>query len=84
MEKVVSNAIRYTNQGGISVNCHVLGETKEDWYIEFVVKDTGIGIKDVSKLFKPFYQLHEGNVGKASTGLVCNFPKKEFNSFRDW
>jgi len=72
---LVSNAVKFTNQGSVSIIVRIL----EDKWLEVRVKDTGIGIKeeDMDKLFVPFQQLdmsltkkHEG------TGLGLHLSKK--------
>lgn len=53
LNNLINNAIKFTDYGGI----HILIECKNN-YIEFSVRDTGIGIsEDIQKtLFKPFVQ----------------------------
>lgn len=50
----VSNAIRYTNSGEISITCEVI-----DGQVEIKVKDTGIGIPadQLDAIYGEFYQL---------------------------
>ncbi|QLE54587.1 sensor histidine kinase [Nostoc sp. TCL26-01] len=52
---LVSNAIRYTESGTISIVCQVVDDHK--WAI--AVADTGIGIppKDQAKVFEPYYRV---------------------------
>ncbi|MBD2693446.1 sensor histidine kinase [Anabaena catenula] len=51
---LVSNAIRYTESGSIHITSHVLDHQK--W--EFVVSDTGIGIRpeDQKQIFEPYFR----------------------------
>ncbi|MDH2916713.1 MAG: hybrid sensor histidine kinase/response regulator [Gallionella sp.] len=54
MRNLISNAIRYTDQGGVAVRCRCLpGE------VEISVKDTGIGIRPevLSHIFEEYYQV---------------------------
>jgi CheY-like chemotaxis protein len=69
---ILSNAIKYTKAGSINLSCRALTyNSKNEIKLLFKVKDTGIGIKseDLQKLFTPFTQLHDENIGIASTGL---------------
>lgn len=64
---LLSNAIRYTESGTITLACYTLSETK--WMI--VIIDTGIGIpeQEQSRVFEPFYR-GASSAGKPdSTGL---------------
>ena len=55
---LVSNAVKFTEYGQISVSVSLVAETDEDVTIEFAVTDTGIGIsKDkMTKIFDNFQQ----------------------------
>ncbi|MBD2252128.1 sensor histidine kinase [Nostoc parmelioides] len=52
---LVSNAIRYTDSGNISIVCEIVDDQK--WAI--AVSDTGIGIaeKDQTKIFEPYFRV---------------------------
>ncbi len=72
---LVSNAVKFTDQGSVKIAARVLGDDN----LEVRVIDTGIGIKeeDMDKLFQPFQQIdvsltkkHEG------TGLWLHLSKK--------
>lgn len=56
LRNLISNAIRYTNKGGVLVACR---EQRPD-HLVIEVWDTGIGIKDESReaIFKEFQQLN--------------------------
>jgi signal transduction histidine kinase/CheY-like chemotaxis protein len=60
---LVNNAIKYTNQGSITLGVKKIKETDNFQTIEFVVKDTGIGIDKVyfEKIFEKFFQIESGN-----------------------
>ncbi len=45
LANMISNAIRYTREGGVSVRISLEQETQSDVGIRFVVDDTGIGIE---------------------------------------
>lgn len=59
--KLISNAIKFTNQGSITL---LLNKKKIDGkdYVQLSVEDTGIGIseKNIDQIFEPFRQESEG------------------------
>lgn len=59
---LVSNAIRYTPSGSVSVGCRRRGDA-----LRFEVRDSGIGIPDdkLEKIFEEFYQI--GNPERSRT-----------------
>lgn len=59
MSNLISNSIKFTNEGGISVLVKNTERNSNNNYLKFIVKDTGIGVKkeDISKLFDSFSQL---------------------------
>ena len=59
---LVSNAVKFTNKGRISVSVKLLAETDDEVILEFSVTDTGIGIKDskTAKIFENFQQATSG------------------------
>jgi CheY-like chemotaxis protein/HPt (histidine-containing phosphotransfer) domain-containing protein len=68
---VLSNAIKYTNTGMVSISFKKETLKKKD-FVMITVQDTGIGIKseDYNKLFKSFSQLDkEKNSNIVGTGL---------------
>jgi len=74
MINLVSNAVKYTETGGISVVARDLGES-----VEIAVEDTGIGIdgKDVELLFTAFSRLESRLRTKTpGTGLGLYLTKK--------
>lgn len=67
LTNLVSNAIKYTKEGSITVSV----EEKHD-VVEMRVKDTGMGIssKDQKKLFAPFFRVEREDVSAITgTGL---------------
>ena len=58
LNNLVSNAIKFTEKGSISVHVRLLEETTEYMKLKFNVKDTGIGIQPdkMDRLFKLFSQ----------------------------
>jgi PAS domain S-box-containing protein len=55
---LVSNAVKFTNKGKITVRVSLLDEDEEKVNIEFAVSDTGIGIPEdkMDKIFENFAQ----------------------------
>ena len=61
---LIGNAIKFTDQGSVSVNCQLV-----EGSLLISVIDTGIGIspQDIEKIRSPFWQV--ADTGKAGTGL---------------
>jgi PAS domain S-box-containing protein len=59
---LVSNAVKFTNNGRITVSVRLLKEDEEKVTIEFAVADTGIGIAEnkIEKIFENFQQASSG------------------------
>ena len=59
---LVSNAIKFTTKGKITVSVYLLSEDEEKVTIEFSVKDTGIGIPEnrIQNIFENFEQESSG------------------------
>jgi len=59
---LVSNAVKFTTKGKITVSVHLLSEDEEQATIEFAVTDTGIGITEdkIGKIFENFQQASSG------------------------
>jgi PAS domain S-box-containing protein len=59
---LVSNAVKFTNKGKITVSVRLLIEDEKNATIEFAVKDTGIGISQskIEKIFDNFQQASSG------------------------
>ncbi|MCR5777297.1 MAG: response regulator [Lachnospiraceae bacterium] len=75
---IISNAVKYTEEGGIYFIVKEISRTDSDVTIEFRVKDTGIGIKpeDLKKLFSAFERIEEKrNRTIEGTGLGMNIVK---------
>jgi len=75
---LVSNAIKFSDQGDIKVDVKSLNNTN----LEVIVSDSGIGIKkeDIEKLFKPFQQIDMSSTKKhEGTGLGLYLCKKLLN-----
>ncbi|MBC7864354.1 MAG: PAS domain S-box protein, partial [Bacteroidia bacterium] len=59
---LVSNAVKFTNKGKITVSVNLLSEDEEKVSIEFSVSDTGIGIPEnkIENIFENFQQATSG------------------------
>jgi signal transduction histidine kinase/DNA-binding response OmpR family regulator len=59
---LVSNAVKFTNKGKITVAARLLNEDDEKVNIEFAVTDTGIGIAEnkIDSIFENFQQASSG------------------------
>ena len=59
---LVSNAVKFTSEGKITVSVRVLNEDKEQVTIEFSISDTGIGILEekLETIFEVFQQASSG------------------------
>jgi two-component system sensor histidine kinase RpfC len=55
---LISNAVKYTDQGSVEVRVSSFGQTDDLNRLRFEVEDTGIGIEaeQLSHIFEPFYQ----------------------------
>ncbi len=77
---LINNAIKFTPAGGIvSVQIEKVGEDEEHQYINFSVRDTGIGIpkEKIEKIFEPFEQSDVSITRKyGGTGLGLSISKQ--------
>ena len=84
MENLLSNAYKYTPDGGrIDVALRVIMQGKElhaeGKQLEIKVSDTGVGIEDEAKahVFERFYQApHEGKIVASGSGIGLSIVKK--------
>ncbi len=77
---VVGNAIKFTEQGEIHVECSLLNNNhRQKAWVYFAVKDTGIGIPEhlQSSIFEAFTQIDNSSTRKyAGTGLGLGIVKR--------
>lgn len=68
IEQILSNAIKYTAGGTISI---YLKEEPEKETKELIIEDTGIGIapEDLPRIFEKGYTGYNGHADKRSTGI---------------
>ena len=74
-----NNAIKFTENGFVSISVKKLSETDKYTEIKFSVQDTGIGIsrKNIKKLFQEFQQANSDTTRKfGGTGLGLAISKK--------
>jgi len=66
---LISNAIKFTENGNITVRCSKISDTDDSCKIEFSVEDTGVGIPEdkAEIIFERFMQL-EGQIKNQYTG----------------
>ncbi|MFT4093174.1 MAG: ATP-binding protein [Niabella sp.] len=77
---LISNAIKFTNEGGITINAGIvwIDEEKKFYKLSFAVRDTGTGIpKDkIATIFERFEQLEHGTQRQhGGTGLGLTIVK---------
>lgn len=74
LRNLMSNAIKFTEKGSISISI-----TSDGKYLRFSVSDTGVGIKKekMKKLFNQFYQVEQKTVNNVKgSGLGLSIVKK--------
>ncbi|MFT6437008.1 MAG: signal transduction histidine kinase/ActR/RegA family two-component response regulator [Candidatus Azotimanducaceae bacterium] len=79
LSNLVSNAIKFTEVGSITISARILSERPESFEIEIVVTDTGIGVAEQaqSKLFDAFSQAESSTSRKyGGTGLGLTITKQ--------
>jgi len=76
---IVGNAIKFTQQGEINIFINVKKEDLKNIWLEFIIKDTGIGIdpESIPLLFEPFMQASLDTTRKyGGTGLGLSISKR--------
>lgn len=73
----LGNALKFTEQGKITLSSHVESQTDADILVRFTVTDTGVGMtpEQQSRLFQAFEQADNSttrNYGGTGLGLVIN------------
>ena len=75
LTNLLSNAIKYTDSGTVTLKVTLEGKGRSSAMLKFVVKDTGIGIKeeDIGRLYDAFERIEEKrNRNIEGTGLGIN------------
>lgn len=75
LTNLVSNAIKFTERGGVLIDVRRVDETRTHHHLAFTVRDTGIGIAPQAreKIFEPFSQADSSTTrayGGTGLGLV--------------
>ncbi len=81
---LLGNAIKFTEKGKVELYCNVLNKSDNNCIVQFIVKDTGIGIpKDKYDLvFERFKQADDNTTRKfGGTGLGLSITKKLLELF---
>lgn len=74
---IVGNAIKFTHEGGVTIDVHAAPEKKDRLCFTVKIRDTGIGIspKQKARLFQPFMQADSSttrNFGGTGLGLALS------------
>jgi len=82
---LVSNALKFTKNGEVAIFANLKNVVDKTYFIEFQVKDTGIGIakEDQEKIFEKFVQIERKEEDYQGTGLGLSIVSsliKLFNS----
>jgi PAS domain S-box-containing protein len=83
LNNLVSNAIKFTPKGEVTVECHKIRQKGEHCTIEIKVKDTGIGIRNTKIIFEIFEQENNKIFRKfGGTGLGLAICKELVDLYR--
>ncbi len=69
---LTGNAIKFTEQGQITIAVHLVGEIEDQMELAFEVQDSGVGLtnEQMNKIFKPFEQAESSTTRRyGGTGL---------------
>lgn len=78
---LVSNAIKFTNQGEVVLQVRLVSAYQNKAQIQFLVRDTGIGIhsQDLEAIFLPFKQVGKAALQTEGTGLGLAISQRIIN-----
>lgn len=83
ISNLMSNAIKFTEQGGVNIRCQVIPVNKTSLQVFICISDTGVGIPaaQIDQIFKPFYitgdAISDPNAGAGLGLAIC----KELSNF---
>ena len=68
---LAGNAIKFTQQGGVTLRAEIAEQTEQGLWLRFLVEDTGAGISEENcqRIFSPFVQLGQQAPVETGTGL---------------
>ncbi len=72
LNNLIENAIKFTDEGEVSIQANVVENADASSFIQFMVKDSGIGINQlqIESLFQPFTQIDSTDTRRhGGTGL---------------
>ena len=80
---LISNALKFTQNGKVTVSASLDRQENSISFIKFVVEDTGIGIaaKDLDKIFDKFVQIDRKEDDYQGAGLGLSIVKKLISLF---
>jgi signal transduction histidine kinase/CheY-like chemotaxis protein len=81
---LISNALKFTNNGEIKVNANLVKVENKSHYVEFQIQDNGIGIaeSDQDKIFEKFVQVGRNENDYQGTGLGLAIVKRLLTLFK--
>jgi len=85
---LVGNAIKFTDEGTVTITVSCLNESHGSWHIQFEVEDTGIGIPDdkIGVIFETFTRIRSKDRIFEGTGLGLSIAKNliEYQGGKIW
>jgi signal transduction histidine kinase/CheY-like chemotaxis protein/Tfp pilus assembly protein PilF len=80
---LISNALKFTKDGEVSISADLVKVENNAHFIEFKVKDNGIGIaeQDQEKIFENFVQVDRRDLDYQGTGLGLSIVKRLLDLF---
>ena len=85
---LVGNAIKFTDEGKITIKVEELTESNGTWHIQFMVQDTGIGIPGdkIGVIFETFTRIRSKDRIYEGTGLGLSIAKNliEYQGGKIW
>ncbi len=81
---LISNALKFTNNGEVLISANLIKVNKKAHFIEFKIKDNGIGIAsaDQDKIFEKFVQVGKKDNDYQGTGLGLAIVKRLLELFK--